>query len=111
MTKEPKKELSPEERTLEALACIPEEESRDYRMLVDLKNEIKEYCGDWNIFLQDLKDRLKGRPYIFKLVNRLEDDMERIDKMQIGENKYNGTYIVVKEEDAEELRFQLNNGE
>jgi hypothetical protein len=37
---------------------------------------------------QDLKDRLKGRPYIFKLVNRIEEDLDRIEKLQAYELKH-----------------------
>ncbi|MHC5035732.1 MAG: hypothetical protein ACYTHM_00315 [Planctomycetota bacterium] len=55
-------------------------------MLVTLRDEL--YFGSWEKMLQDLKDRLKGRPYIFKLVNRIEEDIERIEKLQQYELKH-----------------------
>jgi hypothetical protein len=55
-------------------------------MLVTLRDEL--YFGAWDKMLQDLKDRLKGRPYIFKLVNRIEEDIERIGKLQQYELKH-----------------------
>jgi hypothetical protein len=39
--------------------------------------------------LDDLKNRLVGKPYIFKLVNRINDDIERIQQMQIFEEEQN----------------------
>lgn len=62
---------------------LPPEE----RMLVVLRNEL--YSGSWDRMLADLKDRLKGRPYIFKLVNRIQDDISRIEKLQDYEKKNN----------------------
>ncbi|MCU0722039.1 MAG: hypothetical protein MUC63_00215 [Planctomycetes bacterium] len=61
-------------------ALTPEE-----KMLVTLREEL--YFGSWEKMQQDLKDRLKGRPYIFKLVNRIEEDLERIEKLQAYELK------------------------
>lgn len=48
-------------------------------MLVALRDEL--YDGSWSLMLQDLKDRLKGKPYIFKLVNRIQDDIRRIQRL------------------------------
>jgi hypothetical protein len=31
--------------------------------------------------LDDLRNRLDGKPYIFKLVHRIQDDIERIEQM------------------------------
>lgn len=56
-------------------------------MLVRLREEL--YSGSWERMLADLKDRLKGRPYIFKLVNRIQDDISRIEKLQDYEKKHN----------------------
>ncbi|MHC5081942.1 MAG: hypothetical protein ACYTHN_23315 [Planctomycetota bacterium] len=60
--------------------------SPEEKMLVTLRDEL--YFGSWEKMLQDLKDRLKGRPYIFKLVNRIEEDIERIEKLQQYELKH-----------------------
>jgi len=38
--------------------------------------------------LNDLENRLAGKPYIFKLVNRINDDIERIGQMQKFEKEH-----------------------
>ncbi len=59
------------------------------RMLVTLRDEAAlGYNGSWETMSADLKNRLKGRPYIFKLVNRIEEDIERIEKLQQYEIKH-----------------------
>ena len=55
------------------------------RMLIVLREEL--YIGSWDRMLQDLRDRLRGRPYIFKLVNRIQEDIARIEKLQEYEKK------------------------
>jgi hypothetical protein len=37
--------------------------------------------------LDDLRNRLAGKPYIFKLANRIQDDIERIEQMQKFEDE------------------------
>ena len=54
--------------------------SEEYRMLVILKAQL--YGGSWEPMLDDLQNRLAGKPYIFKLVNRIKDDIERIEHMR-----------------------------
>ncbi len=54
--------------------------SNEHRMLVVLKSQL--YGGSWVPMLDDLKNRLEGKPYIFKLVNRIKDDLERIQEMK-----------------------------
>ena len=54
-------------------------------MLLTLRDEL--YGGQWERMLADLQDRLKGRPFIFKLVNRIKDDIRRIEKLQDYEKK------------------------
>lgn len=56
------------------------------RMLIDLKYEL--YDGSWERMLGDLQDKLKGRPYIFKLVNRIKDDIKRISRLRAYEKKH-----------------------
>ena len=53
--------------------------SAEQKMLIILKRQI--YGGEWEPMLDDLKNRLNGKPYIFKLVNRIQDDIERIEEM------------------------------
>jgi hypothetical protein len=52
----------------------------EHRMLVALKAQL--YGGRWEPMLDDLKNRLAGKPYIFKLTNRINDDVERINEMR-----------------------------
>lgn len=54
--------------------------SREQRMLVVLKTEL--YDGNWDEMEADLKARLEGRPYIFKLAHRITDDLERIERLR-----------------------------
>ncbi len=60
--------------------------SNEERMLVVLKSEL--YDGSWDEMQADLKARLEGRPYIFKLAHRITDDLERISKLREFERKY-----------------------
>ena len=50
------------------------------RMLVTLRDEL--YGGKWQEMETDLQQRLQGRPYVFKLASRIEDDLARIRKMR-----------------------------
>jgi hypothetical protein len=63
-------------------ASLAEEE----RMLLDLRDEL--YMGSWDKMETDLKDRLKGRPFIFKLANRIEEDLGRIEQLRSYEQKH-----------------------
>ena len=53
--------------------------SEEWKMLVVLKAQL--YGGSWEPMLDDLRNRLTGKPYIFKLANRIQDDIERIGRM------------------------------
>lgn len=59
----------------------------EQRMLVVLKHEL--YDGSWDEMTADLKARLEGRPYIFKLAHRIVDDMERIEQLRQFERQHN----------------------
>ncbi len=54
--------------------------TEEHRMLVVLKAQL--YGGSWDPMLDDLRNRLTGKPYIFKLATRIKDDIERIEQMQ-----------------------------
>ncbi len=54
--------------------------SREERMLVTLKHNL--YEGDWDGMVADLKARLEGKPYIFRLASRITDDLERIERLR-----------------------------
>ena len=51
----------------------------EHKMLVVLKTQL--YGGGWEPMLDDLQNRLQGKPYIFKLANRIKDDVDRIQEM------------------------------
>ena len=57
--------------------------SNEYKMLVILKAQL--YGGKWEPMLNDLENRLAGKPYIFKLSTRIKDDVDRIKEMQVFE--------------------------
>jgi len=61
--------------------------SNEHRMLIVLKAQL--YDGTWEPMLDDLRNRLAGKPYIFKLANRIKDDIERIEQMQKFEAEHN----------------------
>ena len=61
--------------------------SEEQRMLVILKAQL--YGGTWEPMLDDLRNRLVGKPYIFKLANRIQDDIERIERMSEFESEHN----------------------
>lgn len=54
--------------------------SDEHRMLVALKAQL--YGGSWEPMISDLRNRLEGKPYIFKLANRIQDDIDRIERMR-----------------------------
>jgi hypothetical protein len=61
--------------------------SDEHRMLVILKAQL--YGGTWEPMLDDLQNRLEGKPYIFKLANRIKDDIQRIKQMRKFEEQHN----------------------
>ena len=60
--------------------------NEQHQMLVILKSQL--YGGQWEPMLEDLQNRLDGKPYIFKLANRIKDDVERIQSMQAFEKEH-----------------------
>lgn len=60
--------------------------STEHKMLIVLKTQL--YGGKWQPMYDDLKNRLEGKPYIFKLANRINDDVERIEEMREFEDKF-----------------------
>lgn len=63
----------------EFLANLTEED----KMLIVLKREL--YEGSWDDMQEDLENRLSGKPFIFKLANRIQDDIERIGRLRTFE--------------------------
>ena len=60
--------------------------TREQRMLVVLKREL--YDGSWDEMEADLRARLEGKPYIFKLANRISDDLDRIAALRTFEQTH-----------------------
>ena len=60
--------------------------SDEQRMLIVLKSQL--YDGRWEAMVDDLQNRLAGKPYIFKLANRIKDDIARIEQMQAFEREH-----------------------
>jgi hypothetical protein len=85
--------MAQEDKKLEPLEADAEVQAfmrsldEPHRMLILLKSQL--YGGRWEPMLDDLQNRLEGKPYIFKLANRIKDDVERIGRMMDFEKKYN----------------------
>ena len=60
--------------------------SDEQRMLVVLKARL--YGGTWEPMLDDLRNRLSGKPYIIKLASRIQDDIRRIEEMAEFEGQH-----------------------
>lgn len=78
-----------------------EELTHEERILIILREEL--YEGSWKAMVSDLENRLDDEPYIFKLQNRIEDDLERIEKLQDLEDDRDldlGDYIEKIEEEG-----------
>ena len=58
-------------------SLTPEEEH-----LIILRDML--YAGDWREVVGDLQARKDGKPFVFKLNTRIEEDLQRIEKL----NKY-----------------------
>lgn len=54
--------------------------------LLLLRNEL--YGGLWEEMESDLRNRLEGKPYVFRLFHRIEDDLVRIARLRAYEERY-----------------------
>ena len=66
-------------------------------MLVVLKREL--YDGSWDEMETDLRARLEGQPYVFKLAHRISDDLERIVRLRQFERRHGvdlGDYVTLE---------------
>jgi hypothetical protein len=50
------------------------------RVLVDARDEL--YGGAWDELERDLRARLAGKPFIFKLATKIEEDLGRIERLR-----------------------------
>ena len=79
---DPEREASPTEPRREqnqVIRAFVAGLSESERMLVVVRDGL--YDGDWEAMLGDLRARLAGRPYIYKLVDRIQDDIAHIEKL------------------------------
>ncbi|GIW72480.1 MAG: hypothetical protein KatS3mg102_2022 [Planctomycetota bacterium] len=60
--------------------------SREDRTFLLVRDEL--YGGSWEEVEHDLRARLAGRPYIFKLATRIEEDLERIERLRRYEREH-----------------------
>ena len=60
--------------------------TKEERMLIILQREL--YENSWEAMLEDLRNRLDGKPYIFKLASRIQDDITRIEKLMAFEKEH-----------------------
>ena len=56
-------------------------------ILIRLRDEL--YDGRWDDMIEDLTNRLDGKPYVFKLAGRIEADLARIERLKTFEEKNN----------------------
>lgn len=72
--------------TEQAIQAFVDSLDEKHRMLVVLKAQL--YGGRWEPMLNDLNNRLQGKPYIFKLASRIKDDVARIERLMAFEQRY-----------------------
>ncbi len=73
---EPQDKVAPDETVRRFVEQLSPEE----KMLIILKVEL--YEGNWASMLEDLRNRLAGRPHIFKLADRITEDIDRIEELE-----------------------------
>ena len=84
MINDTKKSVNQKDSSLDALAKdFVRGLDNEHKMLVVLKAQL--YGGSWLPMLDDLQNRLEGKPYIFKLSTRIKDDVQRIEQMKTFE--------------------------
>ena len=74
----------------EEMSLTPEEFfgslTKSDRMLISLRDEL--YDGCWDTMIEDISNRMKGQPYLFKFVNRAEKDIQSIKKISSFEKEH-----------------------
>ncbi|MCA8959308.1 MAG: hypothetical protein KDC38_02295 [Planctomycetes bacterium] len=56
------------------------------QQLLILRDEL--YDGSWEDMRRDLEDRRDGKPYIYKLIHRIEEDLQRIERLSGYEREH-----------------------
>jgi hypothetical protein len=87
MAENAEKKHAPENRSVDPeVQRFVENLDEKHRMLVILKSQL--YGNRWEPMLEDLRNRLEGKPYIFKLAGRIKEDIERIEQMKTFETDH-----------------------
>jgi len=73
-------------KRLDVARDVIEHLTEEERMLIVLQSEL--YDHSWQSMLDDLRNRLDGKPFIFKLASRIQDDIARIEKLKTLEEKH-----------------------
>ena len=83
-----------EKRRIQARQVVTEDHRAFFRslppeeiQLLVLKDQL--YEGSWSEMRKDLEDRRDGKPFIFKLANRIEEDLKRIERLSAYEDRHN----------------------
>ncbi len=82
----PKKENS-EETKLDAHRDFVGKLTIEDLILLKLRQEL--YDGSWSALEKDLQDRLQNRPLIYKIIQRIRTDLERLEKLRAYEQQNN----------------------
>jgi hypothetical protein len=71
------------------------------------------YEGDWAEMLQDLRARQSGKPFIFKLKTRIDEDLRRIERLRQYEREHAvnlGQYLRREELEGDAGRLRERRG-
>lgn len=82
----------PSDEVAQIVSALTEQE----KVLILCNYEL--YGGRWDLIMHDLVERLEGRPYIFKLGERIREDIERVKKLQTIEEENGirlGDYVTI----------------
>ena len=72
--------------------------SREEAQLIALREIL--YDGCWEEIIKDLEARKEGKPFVFKLQTRIEEDLQRIEKLKSYEAEHGvnlGAYLQQKD--------------
>lgn len=56
------------------------------RVALAVRDEL--YGGSWDRMKKDLGGRIAGRPYVFRLASRIEEDLKAVEKLRRFEKRY-----------------------
>lgn len=68
------------------LASVAGELDEGDRTFVHVRDLL--YGGSWQELECDLQDRLAGKPFVFKLATRIEEDLARIERLRALEQQH-----------------------